>query len=60
MINKNGKKMDGGLNGPIYIEQVLKELLKEFFNAVKNDEGLRILIMKDGAPSHCSKFMKQV
>ena len=58
-INENGKKMGGGLDGPKYIEQVLKGPLKEFLDAVKEDEGSGVLVMEDGAPPHCSKLAKQ-
>jgi hypothetical protein len=50
--------MGGGLNGPKYIEQVLKGPLKESLDAVKKDKGLGVLIMEDGAPSHFSKLAK--
>ena len=44
--------MGGGLNGPKYIEQVLRGPLKE-------EEGSGVLVMEDGAPSHHSKLVQQ-
>ena len=44
----NGKKRGGGLNGPQYVDQILKGPLKQFLDTVEEQEGRDVLAI--GAP----------
>jgi hypothetical protein len=59
VIDKNGKKQGGGLNGPKYVEQVLCGPLVEFVADMKERKGDRITMVEDGAPSHRSVVAKK-
>ncbi|PPQ97143.1 hypothetical protein CVT26_000627 [Gymnopilus dilepis] len=50
----NGRKKGGGLNGTKYVNQVIKGALKDFLNAVREEEGRELLVVEDGAPCHQS------
>jgi hypothetical protein len=55
VVNEKGKKKGGGLDGLKYAKQVLKGPLKDFVAEMKAERGPKILVLEDGALSHCSK-----
>ena len=57
--SEKGKKHDGGLNGPRYVDQVLSGPSKDFWQATEKKEGPGILVEEDGAPSHRSIVAKK-
>ena len=56
----NGKKRGGGLNGPWYVDQILKGPLKRFLDTVEEQEGREVLAVEDGAPCHRSTVTKNI
>ena len=54
----NGKKRGGGLNGPQYVDQILKGPLKRFLDTVEEQKGREVLAVEDGAPCHRSTVAK--
>ena len=55
IMNEKGKKKGGGLDGSKYVKQVLQGPLKDFVADMKVEQGLNILVLEDGAPSHHRK-----
>jgi len=53
------RKTSGGLDGPRYVDQILKGPLKEFLDLVEKEEGVRLLVVEDGTPSHHSVVVKK-
>ena len=56
----NGKKRRGGLNGPRYVDQILKGPLKWILDTVEEQEGRKVLAVEDGAPCHRSTEAKNI
>ncbi|KAF9472803.1 hypothetical protein BDN70DRAFT_818123, partial [Pholiota conissans] len=52
VINENGKKKGGGMNGKRYVDQILNGPLLRFWQEVEKDRGPGILLVEDGAPAH--------
>jgi hypothetical protein len=51
-------KIVKGLDGPKYIDQVVRGPLKDFKKEMEHDIGKKVLIVEDGAPSHRAKLTK--
>jgi hypothetical protein len=57
IVIEKGKKMRrGGLDGPRYVEQIMKGPLMEFCEMQEAQIGQPVEVVEDGAPSHHSKF----
>ena len=56
----NGKKRGGRLNGPRYVDQILKGPLKWILDTVEEQEGRKVLAVEDGAPCHRSTEAKNI
>ncbi|KAF9458194.1 hypothetical protein BDZ94DRAFT_1313501 [Collybia nuda] len=55
---EKGKKSVSGLNGLIYVKQVLKGPLKDFWMAIEKETGHEMLVVKDRVPVHQSVVAK--
>ncbi|QRW16928.1 Transposable element Tc1 transposase [Rhizoctonia solani] len=51
-VGKNGHSKGGGLTLEAYVEQVLGGPLIDFLHDLEEEQGHKILIVEDGAPSH--------
>jgi transposase len=58
VVDSQGRKKGGGINGERYVSQVLMGPLVDFIDEVEDEFDVRVEVVEDGAPAHRSKVAK--